>query len=370
MNIVQTLRHGSQRLKHEALEALFIHAGVDRTKPMVIRAKPTERCNYRCGSCLCWRMDPYPEEMTLEGWQQTLGGLQAFVGHFTVQFAGGEPYVYKPFMALAEWCNANDIAWGVMTNGSAFVNSIAERTVMARPANVNISVDGATAAVHDASRGTNGSLRNIEKGIALLRKHRDAAQQSFPIRIKPTVHRHNFHEMPQMVTWAVSVGATSIDFAPVREWSDEVKTDLWLRPQDEAKLKDVIEQVIAAKAAGAPVETEESRLREWPAHFRHEVLLPTVAPCRVGMRDFHIESNGDVRTCWFYPKLGNLQRTPARDLWHGTIAQAQRREMLTCKSFGSPQCATSCMSHRSLGEDLGRLKTMARSPRWVKLHAA
>ena len=114
-----------------------------------------------------------------------------------------------------EWCAATGIRWSVTTNGSALSAKNARRLADARPLAVNISVDGATEAVHDHSRGIAGSLQAITRGIETLRTARSGCGASFAIRIKPTVHRGNFREMPVLVRWAEEVGATSIDFSPV-----------------------------------------------------------------------------------------------------------------------------------------------------------
>jgi MoaA/NifB/PqqE/SkfB family radical SAM enzyme len=363
MNLTEIVSLGSRRVAHELREAVYLKTGFDTTKPLAIRALPTERCNYKCPSCACWRRDAYPPEMTLAEWCAALAGLREFVGPYAVQFAGGEPFVFKPFLPLVEWCATRRIGWGVITNGSALSESNAKRVVSARPLNVDISVDGATPAVHDASRGIPGSLDHITRGLAALRDARDRAGATFPIRIKPTVHRLNFQEMPAVVDWAVKAGATSVDFSPVRPWTPEVASDLWLHSEDEASLEGVVRQLIAAKLAGAPIETEVTRMSAWPAHFRGEYVKPDMAPCRVGLRDFHILADGDVRMCWEYPPIGNLKSASARDIWWGPVATEQRATMMRCANFGSPRCASSCLAHRTLGQDWKRMRVLTRRSR-------
>jgi radical SAM protein with 4Fe4S-binding SPASM domain len=283
-----------------------------------------------------------------------LTDVRQFIGSFSVEFIGGEPFVFKPFLSLTEWCTASGIRWSVTTNGSALSAKNAERLIAARPLFVNISVDGATAAVHDHSRGVRGSLETITRGIGTLRTLRERSGQSFPIRIKPTVHRGNFREMPDLVRWAERVGATSIDFSPVRHWTPEVVTQLWIRRTDEADLRGVIETLIAMKRAGAAIETEELRLASWIGHFRGERIDVSLAPCRVGLRDYFILPNGDVRSCWFYPVLGNVKEASAREIWRSAAASELRAQMTQCPHFGSVRCAASCLAHRTLREDARR----------------
>ncbi len=360
MNVSSLLSLGLRRIEQEVREAIYIRTGVDATRPHVVQAIPTERCNYQCMSCDCWRSNRFPHEMSLEEWVHALSSLKTFVGRFTVQFAGGEPFVYKPFLPLVEWCAEQRIDWGVITNGSAFSRANVDRIVAAKPLNISVSVDGATAAVHDQSRGIQGSLANIARGIGLLRATRDARGESFAIRIKPTVHRLNIHEMPALVKWTTEVGATSIDFSPVRRWTREVDEDLWLRPEDESAAAEVIEALVAAKKAGAPIETDEGRLRSLIGHFRGDVQIPSVAPCRAGLREFHILPDGEIRTCWFYPSIGNVKASDARSLWEGEVASQQRATQMQCPKFGSKDCASSCLAHKTLRQDWQRLRVATR----------
>lgn len=352
---------GQRRLAQELREAAELRTGLPLSRPFAIRAHPTERCNYKCGSCACWRLDEYPAEMSLAQWQHAFDDLQRYVGRFNVQFAGGEPLLFKPFLDLVQWCADRQIDWGMITNGSALTASNVARLVAASPLNVDVSVDGASDAVHDASRGVEGSLARIHQGLQRLRTARDAAGAGFPIRIKATVHRNNLHEMRALVDWAVQAGASSVDFSPVRPWTGEVSRDLWLRPSDEARLEQMVDRLIEAKRAGAPIETEERRMQSWIAHFRGDSVVPERTPCRVGLRDFHILANGDVRSCWEYPVIGNVTRQSAREIWTSATARRQRAETLACSLLGSPRCATSCLAHRTIAQDWKRVVML--SPR-------
>ncbi len=354
MQLKTVVGMGMQRVGQELREAVYLSTGWDTTRPQTIGVVLTERCNYKCLSCACWRRPEYPPELGLEQWIAALADLRSFVGNFTVDFGGGEPFVYKPFLPLVEWCCGAGIRWTMTTNGSALSPRNAQRLANAAPFSVGISVDGATAAVHDHSRGVAGSLDTIAKGVRTLRAMRDQAGASFGIRIKPTVHRHNFREMPALVRWAEDVGASSIDFSPVRHWTPEVESQLWLRPEDEQALTEVVDALIEMKRAGAAIETEEQRMLSWAAHFRGETIVPSHPPCRVGLRDYCILPNGDVRSCWFYPVLGNVKDASARDIWRSAAASDLRDRMTHCPSFGDPKCAASCLSHRTLAEDARR----------------
>lgn len=364
MRVADLARLGTRRLLHAAAEQVYLKLGIDRTRPVAIRGMVNERCNYKCSYCDFWRLPAYRSEMTLADWQAALTGLRSWLGPYTIQFSGGEPFLWKPFLDLVAWGDARQIRWGVITNGSALTPGVVDRLIAASPLNVDVSVDGPDAATHDTVRGVPGSLERIAAGLTRLRVARDAAGARFPIRVKPTVHRANLRRLDALVTWARDIGATSIDFSPVRPWTQEVERDLWVTTREDfAALAAMVDRLVELRAAGAPIETEPARLRAWPAHFRREAVQPTLVPCRVGLRDFHVLPDGEVRMCWHYPAIGNIRTTSARDLWYGEAARRQRATMMRCAKFGSVDCASSCLAHRSLGDDVRRGWMLWRSRR-------
>jgi len=352
MRISQVIQHAGVRGAQEIREIAYLKAGVDATRPQYIRGVVNERCNYKCRYCGFWQQDEYNTEMSIPQWQRALTDLKDFIGPYAIQFSGGEPFVKKGFVDLLEFCQASNIDWGVITNGSALRPKIIERTVAASPLNIDISVDSNRAAIHDDSRGVDGSFATIERGIKLLRDARAAHDKQFLIRIKPTVHADNLDTLPELVRWTQDVGATSIDFAPVRPWVPEASGRMWVR--DLALLDRVIEQLVQMKRDGAPIENTETQLLSYRSHFTNQTVTPAVTPCRVGLRDFHITPTGDVRTCWFYPVIGNIKTSTAEQLWKSDTARRQRQETTTCSKMGSVDCANSCLSHRTVSHDARR----------------
>ena len=258
-------------------------------------------------------------------------------------------------MDLLQFCHREGIQWGVCTNGSAFNSFNIEKIISAEPMNIDISVDSATAAIHDFIRGTPHSLDKITRGIKLLRSERDRLGLKFPIRIKPTVHAYNFRTLPELVDWATQLGATTVDFSPVRlAAQQEVKGELWIKPDDLESLQQIVETLIRMKQAGAPIETSDDRLRRYPAHFLEQLINTGISPCRVGLRHYYINSNGEVITCWFYPAIGNVKDYSAKAIWYSDKAKQIRAQTVNCSKLGSVDCANSCLAFRSFLQEIKR----------------
>jgi MoaA/NifB/PqqE/SkfB family radical SAM enzyme len=210
-------------------------------------------------------MPEYKPEMTIEEWKKAISDLKAFLGKFHIQFSGGEPYIKKGFLDLIEYCRSEQVSWGVVTNGSAFLSEkVVRATIAAKPFTINISIDSKRPEIHDYSRGIEGSLDRVVAGIGKLARARKEAGLSFPIVIKPVVHRLNFRFLPEMVSWIQEIGATVVNFQPVDRWTPETYNELWI--DDSKDLEDlgrVRDELLAMKRAGAPILNSEQILLAW-----------------------------------------------------------------------------------------------------------
>jgi len=338
---------GQLAIKHSrnaVAERLYRTTGLDVTRPVAIYGLVNQHCNAKCRSCKFWRMDEYAEEMSIEQWQSAVLSLKEFIGKFSINFSGGEPFLKKDFLALLEFCAEHGILAGVTTNGSCFTPEVARRLVAARPFNVNVSVDAPEPELHDHLRGMEGSFARICAGIERLAAEQTAQKISFPIIVKPTISAKNFHLLPEIVTWAGRIGATSVHFQPLERWSQETYDELWIGPLLAADFERIIERLLALKREGAPILNNEQSLRMLGAHFREEKAPREMLPCVVGLRNYFIAPDGDVKVCGFFAPLGNVRTQSAREIWHGRQAREIRRQTLECQSL----CLATCTSQKTL----------------------
>jgi MoaA/NifB/PqqE/SkfB family radical SAM enzyme len=331
-------------------EQVYLTTGLDSTRPVTFYGLVNERCNVKCRYCEYWRMANYSEEMTIEQWQSALLSVKEFVGNFSINFSGGEPLIKPGFIDLLAWCRDNNIKAGVTTNGSALTKANAERIVAAHPFNINISVDAPSAEVHDYLRGSPGLFEKLRKGISYLLEKRGRQKVEFPITVKPTVNAANFRHLPALVEWAAQMGDLCVSPQPMNRWTPETYNELWIEEAELAEFEAVIEQVIQMQKDGAPILTPEHVLRLMTGHFRGEQAPRSALPCRVGMRNFFIRTNGDVEVCVMgFPVIGNVKKQSAREIWYGAQAREVRKGTVTCEKL----CLITCLSQKTLGNKVG-----------------
>ena len=117
---------------------------------------------------------------------------------------------------------------------------------------MDISVDGATAEIHDAARGISGSLSRIERGLDLLVAERNKSGQKFPIRIMTTVHRLNAGNLEEIASWAKTRGVTSVNYKPVTAWYGAVDSLLIDDDKIKAVMHEQISKLTHLRSEGGP----------------------------------------------------------------------------------------------------------------------
>jgi MoaA/NifB/PqqE/SkfB family radical SAM enzyme len=362
-------------LKHAynaAAEEIYLKTERDYTKPVTFYGLVNERCNVKCRYCEYWRLASYKDEMSIDEWKKSLLSVKDFVGTYSISFSGGEPFIKLGFLDLMAFCHANGIHSGVTTNGSALNRKNAQKLVAARPFNLNVSVDAPDAGLHDYLRGWPGLFEKLSNGIKYVREERDKAGLDFPIIIKTTVNSKNFRFLPDMVGWVKQVGATTLNVQPVDRWTPETYDELWVEERDQDDLRKVVDAMLALKRRGEPIMNNELVIGLMPRHFRGESAPPEAMPCRVGMRDFFIRTNGDVEVCFFYPPIGNIKEQTAREIWYGPKAQEIRKQTVACERL----CLYTCLSQKTLvdkvkmGLQLARRRPKARGGEALPPHSA
>lgn len=128
----------------------------------------TNRCNFRCEHC--FREEASKEDLPLELLERCLPTLRA-IGVHTLALTGGEPILHPRFSELLERCAEHGFRIGLVTNGSLttrYLEALAPHRE--RIAYVALSLDGATAALHDELRHRAGSFQHVLESIARLRE--------------------------------------------------------------------------------------------------------------------------------------------------------------------------------------------------------
>ncbi len=281
----------------------------------------TNDCNLRCTHCYVSSGDFVPEnEMTRDDLYNLIDeardlGVQRFY------FTGGEPFMRRDIFELIEYvCSDSELV--ILTNATFFNKSILARlTEVARSINgdatnnfdqprrlnVQISVDGPDAELHELVRGPRTFKRTIQ-GI------RDLMSIGLTPVISTAVTTHNMERMPETTRMLGVLGVKEHHILWLQERGRAYDNDDLLIPP--GKVTQIMRELRGVAAElGMVIDNETSlRVRVRGKHGRKTDL------CNCGYESLDVFSDGQVYPCvWFSgaPSLacGSVRERSLRDIW-------------------------------------------------------
>lgn len=129
------------------------------------------------------------------------------LGLKNVKLTGGEPLLHPDFMRMIDYLREKDVRLTIETNGTLLTPEIArylkDKSTLDH---IAISMDGATAEIHDAFRGVLGSFTRANFGL------RNLVKVGFHPQIIMSLHSGNIDEIEALVRMAESSGVGSVKF--------------------------------------------------------------------------------------------------------------------------------------------------------------
>ena len=168
--------------------------------PICLTWELTYACNLACVHCLSSSGRRDPRELSTAECMRVVDELQR-MQVFYVNIGGGEPTVRRDFWELLEYATAHDVGVKFSTNGSRITGEVAGRLARSDYVDVQISLDGASAAVNDAVRGA-GSYATAVRAMERLAH---AGMRGFKISV--VVTRHNVVQLDAFKEIADRYGA-------------------------------------------------------------------------------------------------------------------------------------------------------------------
>jgi radical SAM protein with 4Fe4S-binding SPASM domain len=242
-----------------------------------------------------------------------------------VKFTGGEPLLRKGFADILDVAYGLGFRISLETNGTALFPGVIGRL---RPLfdrlHLYVSLDGATAEVHDTFRAQPGAFRRTVANLADLRE-----QDGF-FSIHTVTRKQNLAEIPDIFALSQRLGASQLK--------------LILSVHDLGRGREMQDESITPDELFALVDRLPPQ-RFWdyqwsPERSRETVLMTTLPPafqpaghavtCGWGTSYAAVLANGDVAICHgMYEldeaKAGNVRQRSLADLWLSSTLFTQTR---------------------------------------------
>ncbi len=168
--------------------------------PICLTWELTYACNLSCVHCLSSSGRRDPRELTTAQARAVVDELEA-MQVFYVNIGGGEPTVRPDFFDLVDYATDHHVGVKFSTNGVRITPTVADRIAANDYVDVQVSLDGATADVNDAVRGT-GSHDTALRALGNL-----ADAGSSGVKVSVVMTRHNIGQLDALKALADTYGA-------------------------------------------------------------------------------------------------------------------------------------------------------------------
>jgi radical SAM protein with 4Fe4S-binding SPASM domain len=294
----------------------------------------TIRCNLACAHCrrlesneAAVRDLSTAEAMDLIGQLAELGSSQPMMP--VLVFSGGEPLCREDIFELVKHAKSLQITRALATNGTLIDSAIAQQIADSGIVRVAVSLDGATAEVHDKLRQQEGSFERALEGIGHLR------DRNVPFQINITLTRYNAEQLEDVYELAESLGAVAVHIfmlVPVGCGQVLAETDMLSPQQYEQKLLQIskldgrgrlqvkvtcgphYERVIRQQGLHEARMAKARAGNDVPGRGRHRGASKG---CLAGLGVLFVGHQGDVFPCGYLPvRCGNVLEERLSQIWY------------------------------------------------------
>ncbi len=283
----------------------------------------TYQCNLDCFFCYNDR-EKVGKPLSLaqyEGLLEDLSRMQTLY----LMLTGGEPMVHPHFFAIGGKAKELGFVVRVRTNGHSLNRRLAERVrEEIDPYVVEVSLHGATAAVHDRQTRMPGSLRRLLDNLGA------AADAGLRLGAVATPTAWNEHQIEVMVALCDSLGIPLRFQGPVGPRDNGDTTPLAIQPS--AQAWEVVNRLIESRRA----DRELPQTLHGVGTVRPATELEVTATCSVGVAGVDIDPFGNVQACMHLQEsAGNLHEQSIESIWYDSplFRRARSRAVSAASQF-------------------------------------
>jgi len=307
--------------------------------PKWIAWEITRRCNLHCVHCRSaseMEVAAHPDFTRDEG-IRILEDIRSYAEPVVV-LSGGEPLLRDDVFDLAAHGTSLGLRMCMATNGTLVTPEVCRHIKESGIKMVSLSLDGATARVHDDFRQQPGAFEGTMQAIAYFREH------GIPFLVNSSFTRRNKADIPKIYELVKSLGATAWylfmivptgrgeeimeelipeqEYEEVLNWHYEMEKseeELLVRPTCAPQYYRIVLQ--RAKAEGRRFERRSLKFSTGGSKG-----------CLAGQLICLIDVDGNVLPCSYFPlSAGNLGRQSFREIWEESKLFADLRDF---KGYG------------------------------------
>jgi AdoMet-dependent heme synthase len=316
----------------------------------------TVRCNLACAHCRRLESNEAGVADLSTSQAESLIEQVAGLGRRQPQmpvlvFSGGEPFCRTDLFHLVDAARQRGIILALATNGTLIDGPKARQIRAGGIARVSVSLDGATAEVHDRMRQIAGAFERAIEGIRHLREQ----QVSFQINV--TLTRQNAQQLREVYDLTRSLGAVALHvfmLVPVGCGRELPETDMLAPREYEEIMRDIFAlenrgEIQVKVTCGPHYERvkRELRIEDVATNPQSPIRHPQSRGCLAGLGVLFVSHRGDVYPCGYLPvNCGNILDQSLSRIWDENTELARMRDVAAlegkCGVCGYKQVCGGC----------------------------
>lgn len=299
-------------------------------KPLIssLQFELSSRCNERCIHCYI------PNEKKSKGFDMPLHKVKSILDEFAemggihVTLSGGEAFLHKDIIEIAEYCREKDFKISILSNLISLKDEQIPRLKAVNLSLIQVSLYSMDPEIHDFITTVKGSF---DKTIASIEK---LVAADIPIQISCPIMKANRKGYDKVLEYAkklkVKAQTDYIMMARADLETDNLANRLSLEETEEL-LRDIIENDIQYREDTLKQSSISDEIAFDIERFKKQPV------CGVGYDNCCVTANGDVYPCagWQDYVLGNVYKQSLQEIWENSERVKELRK-ITQASF--PQC--------------------------------
>ncbi|HMK57110.1 MAG TPA: radical SAM protein [Dissulfurispiraceae bacterium] len=307
--------------------------------PKWIAWEITRRCNLRCVHCRSSSEMVVKEhpDFSIEEAFRVLDDISGYAKPVVV-LSGGEPLLRKDVFDIAKYGTEKGLRMCMATNGSLVSDDICVKIRASGIKIVSMSLDGASAEIHDDFRNEKGAFDGVMKAAALFRKH------GIEFIINSSFTKRNEEEIPRVCKLAKEIGATAwylFMIVPTGR-GEEIMSELISKEKYEDILdwhyemeKDELDMLVRPTCAPHYYRLVLQKAKEEGTRLERRTLKFSTGGskgCLAGQLICLIDVDGNVLPCSYFPKpAGNVRTQSFKDIWENSELFKELRDFKSYK---------------------------------------
>lgn len=312
----------------ENTQDFFLEEVQGRPLISTLQFELSSRCNERCIHCYI------PNEKKNHGFDMPTAKVKSILDEFAtmggihVTLSGGEAFLHKDLIEIAEYCREKDLKITILSNLISLKDDQIERLKAVNLSLIQVSLYSMNPDIHDFITTVKGSYEKTKASIEKL------VATDIPVQISCPLMKANKDGYQEVLDYAKSLKIKAQTDYIMMARSDLDTENLANRlslEETETVLRDIIEHDIPYR---------EETLEQLPISDEIKFNLERFKKqpvCGVGYDNCCITANGDVYPCagWQDYVLGNVYKQSLQDIWENSERVKELRK-ITQESF--PQC--------------------------------